>query len=86
MKVECGHNLIWDDKSRRIMFFTHKCDVHLFGAATADVDKLSSVTIHKSGYISRYKLKFNHTSFIRFICRWRVQNYEYEINVAIDDK
>jgi hypothetical protein len=81
---------IWDDKSREIISFTYNCDIRLFGATTTDAAKPSIVTVYQSGRVSRYKSKYNYTSFIKFICRWKVQNGEqngkYEINVAVEDK
>jgi hypothetical protein len=80
----------WDDKSREIISSTYNRDIHLFGATTKEVAKPSIVIIHECGSVSRYKLKFNHTSFIRFLCRWKVQNGKqngkYEIKVAVEDK
>jgi hypothetical protein len=80
----------WDDKSREIISFTYNRDIQLFGATTKEAAKPSSVTIHQSGRVSQYKLKYNYTSFVRFICRWKFQNGnqsgKYEINVAVEDK
>jgi hypothetical protein len=88
MKVKHVYGLVRDDKSRKIMFFTRKCDVHLFGSTITDADKPSKITIHESGHISRYKLGYYYTSVIKFICSLKDQNYEYEyeINLASNDK
>jgi hypothetical protein len=91
MKVKYDrHNSFWDNKSREIMSFTYNRDIQLFGATTKDAAKPSIVTIHQSGCISQYKLNYNYTSFVRFICRWKFQNGKqngkYEIKVAVEDK
>jgi hypothetical protein len=88
VKVKHVYGLVRDDKSRKIMFFTRECDVHLFGSTITDADKPSKITIHESGRISRYKLGYYYISVIKFIRRLKDQNYEYEyeINLATKDK
>jgi hypothetical protein len=86
MKVKYAGDSIWVYKSGKIMSFEYNRNIHLFGATTTDAAKPSSVIIHESGRISRYKSNFNYVSFIKFVCRWKVQNCKYEINVAVGDE
>jgi hypothetical protein len=86
MKVkDDGYCSIWDDKSRKIMFFTHKCKIQLFGTSTTYANKVNNITIKESGSISQSSLYYNFT-FIKFVLCVDDERDEYEINVAVEDK
>jgi len=85
MKVECTDNSIWDDKSRKVMFFTHKCKIHLLGTSTTNANKLNNITMKESGRVLRGEM-YIHYTFIKFVYCLNGKNDEYEINVAVKDE
>jgi hypothetical protein len=83
MKVkDDGYSSIWDDKSRKIMFVTHKCKIQLLGTFTT---KVNNITIKESGNISLSNWYINYTG-IKFVHCVNDKNDEYEIIVAVEDK
>ena len=85
MKVKCTDNSIWHYKSRKVIFFTHRCKIQLFGTFVTDTNEVDNITIKESGRILRDKWYINYT-FIRFVCSLNGKNDEYEINVAVRDE
>jgi hypothetical protein len=86
MKVKGdGYSLIWDDKLRNVMFFTHKSQIQLFGTPTTGTNKVNSIAIKESGNISLSNWYINYTG-IKFVYCVNDKNDEYKIIVATKDK